>query len=137
MLQKSFTDTWLTSGVTSDCPFVLSSWTRCPLEQLMPKINMSSSLITRRLRRLQGGSLDTGLETETWCFPSVTCGLWEANVATVSLFLRFPATDSTLGEQISQCLQGSLKHEQGPDTGAGRLPRSAASLTACLQETIH
>ena len=54
MLQKSFKDTWITSGVTSDCPFAFSSWTRCPLEQLMTRINISSSLIHRHLRRPLG-----------------------------------------------------------------------------------
>ena len=53
MLQELFRDIWFSSTVrsNSDCPFVFNSWSRCPLKQLMTKINIGSSLIHRHPRR--------------------------------------------------------------------------------------
>ena len=76
-------------------------------------------------------TLDTWLETDSLCFTSVACGLCETHVDFVFPVSQFPH-DSTLGEQMLQCLQSSLKYEQDPDTGAEQLSRSIPQ-----QEGIH
>jgi hypothetical protein len=75
MLQKIFQRQWLSSGITSEYPFVFSSWRICPLKHLMNNINISKAS--------RMGILDTWIETENLCFISVTCGLCEAHVDTV------------------------------------------------------
>jgi hypothetical protein len=52
--QKFSRGRWLRSRVRSNCPFVLKSWTRCPLKQLMTKINISFSPLYRHQRRPPG-----------------------------------------------------------------------------------
>ena len=62
------------------------------------------------------GILDTWMETENLCFISVTCGLCEAQVDTVFPVPQFPC-NTTLGLQMLQGLQDSLKYEQQPTLG--------------------